>query len=179
MLQKSNTLQVLTPFFIEPNKEHYLLDISRTIKLAHTSVKNNLIKLIKEGLIKEEIIKKGKRKFPVYKAIADNKDFKRQKILNNIKSLYDSGIIDFLEKTLAPKAIVLFGSYRRGEDFEESDIDLFIEGIEEKVNLEHFEKILKRKIQLHFKKEFNEYPKELKNNIINGIVLYGFLEGYK
>ena len=179
MLQKSNTLQVLKPFFIEPNKEHYLIDISRNIRLAHTSVKTNLIKLVKEGLIQEKILKKGRRRFPVYNAITNNKEFKRQKILNNIKSLYDSGFVDFLEDKLAPRAIVLFGSYRRGEDTEDSDIDIFIEGIEEEINLTVLEKEFKRKIQLHFKKDFTEYSKELKNNIINGIVLQGFLEGYK
>ena len=78
-----------------------------------------------------------------------------------------------------PKTIVLFGSYRRGEDVEESDIDIFLECKKENVNVERFEKKLGRKIQLHFQENFNAYPKELKNNIINGIVLSGFLEGYK
>ena len=42
-----------------------------------------------------------------------------------------------------------------------------------------FEKKLGRKIELHFNDTFNSYSKELKNNIINGMVLGGFLEGYK
>ena len=33
--------------------------------------------------------------------------------------------------------------------------------------------------ELHFNDNFNSYSKELKNNIINGIVISGFLEGYK
>lgn len=45
-------------------------------------------------------------------------------------------------------------------------------------DLKHFEKKLKRKIELHFKENFTMHPTALKNNIINGIVLYGFLEGY-
>ena len=80
---------------------------------------------------------------------------------------------------MAPKSIVLFGSYQRGEDIENSDIDLFIESKKEKLDINIFEKKLKRKIELHFKEDFTSYPKELKNNIINGIVLSGFLEGYK
>lgn len=179
MLQKCSELVVLEVFFLEPYKEHYLMDISRNAKIAHTSVKKNLIKLMKEGLIKQETQRKGKRNFPMYKVNSENKQFRKYKMLYNLTSLLESGLIDFLEEKIAPKAIVLFGSYRRGEDLESSDIDLFIEGIEEDVDLSSFEKKLKRKIQLHFKKEFNSYSKELKNNIINGVVLQGFLEGYK
>lgn len=179
MLQKCSEFVVLEVFFVEPSKEHYLMDISRNIKIAHTSVKRNLTKLVKEGLIMREIQRKGKRNFPVYKANAENKQFRKHKMIYNLNSLMESGLIEFLEEKIAPKATVLFGSYRRGEDTERSDIDLFIEGIEEDVGLSYFEKKLKRKIQLHFKKEFNSFSKELKNNIINGIVLQGFLEGYK
>lgn len=179
MLQKSSRMVVLEVFFAEPSEEHYLMDISRNIKIAHTSVKQNLVKLMKEGLIKQEIQRKGRRKFPVYKSNREDRYFRRYKMIYNLTSLLESGLIDFLEEKIAPKAIVLFGSYRRGEDIESSDIDLFIEGIEESVDLSSFEKKLKRKIQLHFKKEFNSYSKELKNNIINGVVLQGFLEGYK
>ena len=88
-------------------------------------------------------------------------------------------MIEFIEEKLMPKSIVLFGSYRRGEDTESSDIDLFVECKEESINLKPFEKVLGRKIEIHFKEDFMSYPKELKNNIINGIVLNGFLDGYK
>ena len=78
-----------------------------------------------------------------------------------------------------PKCIVLFGSFQKGEDIEQSDIDLFIESPKLKIDLKKFEKKMKRKIELHFKENFSKYPKELKNNIINGTVLFGFLEGFK
>lgn len=179
MLQKSSMWAVLEIFFREPTKEHYLMEMSKNTGIAHTSIKPNLLKLVKSGFIKQVIQKKGKRKFPVYRAIADSRGFRKYKRLYNLTALLESGLIDFLEEKIAPKAIVVFGSYMRGEDLEDSDIDLFIEGIEEKVDLSFFEKKLKRRIQLHFKKEFGSYPKELKNNIINGLVLHGFLEGYK
>ena len=76
-----------------------------------------------------------------------------------------------------PKSIILFGSYSKGEDTETSDIDLFVECKSEELNLKIFEKRLERKIELHFKERFTLYPKELKNNIINGIVLHGFFRG--
>ena len=81
-----------------------------------------------------------------------------------------------MKNSFMPNVIVLFGSYRKGEDTEESDIDLFLECPGEEISLGRFEKKLKRKVQLHFKTNFNDYPKELKNNISNGIVLDGYLE---
>jgi predicted nucleotidyltransferase len=179
MLQKSNTLRILEPFFQEPTKRQYLLEISRKIKLAHTSVKKNLIQLVKEGLITEIIEKKGKRKFPIYLANINNPGFREKKKQYNLQKITESGLIEHIEEKLTPKSIVLFGSYQRGEDSEDSDIDLFIECKEEKIDLELYEKKLKRKIQLHFNEKFISYPAELKNNIINGTILKGFLEAYK
>tara|TARA_Y100000310_G_C20296923_1_gene629867 strand:- start:200 stop:667 length:468 start_codon:yes stop_codon:yes gene_type:complete len=155
------------------------MDISRNTKLAHTSTKKNLKELIKLELITKSIEKKGKRKFPIYKANIDNKLFKEYKMTYNLSTLLESDIISFIEKKLLPKSIVIFGSYQKGEDTEDSDIDIFIECDKEELILDKFEKKLNRKIQLHFKDNFTSYPKELKNNIINGFVVNGFLEGYK
>lgn len=171
--------RTLEPFFIKPSKGHYLADISRQIKLAHTSVKKNLEKLSKFGMIAESTEKKGKRAFPIYRANANTKLFRTYKMIYNISSILESGLVDFIAQKLMPKSIVLFGSYRRGEDTESSDIDLFAECNKEELNLKAFEKKLGRKIGLHFNENFTSYSKELKNNIINGIVLEGFLEGYK
>ncbi len=166
-------------FFLNPTKEHYLMDVSRNIGIAHTSVKKNLDRLIKLGLITETVEKKGGRKFPLYKASSDNEFFKKYKRIYNITSILESNVIMYIEEKLMPKSIVIFGSYARGEDIESSDIDLFVECKKEELDLEKFEKRLSRKIELHFNDKFTLYPKELKNNIINGIVLSGFLEGYK
>ncbi|MBS3127292.1 nucleotidyltransferase domain-containing protein [Candidatus Woesearchaeota archaeon] len=179
MLQKSSIERTVEVFFINPTKNHYLMDISRTIGLAHTSVKKNLDKLIKIGLIVESVEKRGDRKFPFYKANLDNKLFKKYKTIYNISTILDSKIIELIEEKLMPKCIVLFGSYQRGEDVEKSDIDLFIECEKDELDVTSFEKKLGRKIELHFNDNFISYSKELKNNIINGLVLSGFLEGYR
>lgn len=179
MLQKSSVSRTMEVFFVNPTKKHYLMDISRNVKLAHTSVKKNLDKLKEAKLIIESIEKKGERKFPLYNANLDDKQFKKYKIIHNISSILESKLIEFIEEKLIPKSIVLFGSYLRGEDDEESDIDIFVECKKEELTLKPFEKKLGRKIELHFNEDFNSYPKELKNNIINGLALKGFLEGYK
>src|SRR3989344_1295264 len=179
MLQKSSMLRTAEIFFVNSTKKNYLMNISRNIGLAHTSVKKNLAELTKLGLIIESVEKKGGRKFPIYKANIENRLFKDYKMIYNLSSLLESGLIKFIEEKLMPKSIILFGSYRRGEDIENSDIDIFVECKEKKLNLDKFERKLNRNIQLHFKENFNLYPKELKNNIMNGIVVGGFLEGYK
>ena len=78
-----------------------------------------------------------------------------------------------------PKCIILFGSYSRGEDTETSDIDIFVEAKKQRIKIDKFEGVLKRKIEIHFNEDFNNYSKELKNNIINGDALYGYLEVFK
>jgi len=130
-------------------------------------------------LITELFEKKGKRKFPLYNANINDKQYKFYKKILNIVNLEKSGLIDFIKNNFMPNSIILFGSYSKGEDIDDSDIDLFIECKEEKIDIKRFEKILKRKIQLHFKNNFNSFPKELKNNIINGIILFGYLEAFK
>jgi len=179
MLQKSSMSKTSGIFFLNPTKEHYLMDISRKIRLAHTSVKKNLKELISIGLITKYIQEKGGRKFPIYKADRNNKLFKKYKLIYNITSLFESNLTEYIGDKLMPKSIVLFGSYQKGEDIEESDIDIFVECKKEELNLAKFEKKLGRKIELHFNENFTSYPKELKNNIINGIVVSGYLQGYK
>ena len=85
------------------------------------------------------------------------------------------------EKYFNP-VIILFGSYSRGEDTEESDIDLYIE-TPSKIKdacLGPFENKLKRNIQIfNYNNMNNIRGPELKNNIINGIKLNGELEIFK
>jgi predicted nucleotidyltransferase len=74
--------------------------------------------------------------------------------------------------------ILLFGSYAKGEDTESSDIDLFLIGREKQLNLKKFEEELGMTFELHIRTSFEKIPAALKNNLINGIVIQGFLKGY-
>ena len=179
MLQKCSILRVANVFFLEPTKHHYLIEISRKAGIAHTSVKKYLDELQESSIIIRNIEKRASRKFPLYKANINEKTYKQYKSMANLYLIKESGLIDFLADRLMPKSIVLFGSYNNGEDTEDSDIDLFVECTGQDLNLSKYEKILNRKIQLHFRKHFRELPEELKNNIINGTVLYGYLEVFE
>ncbi len=176
MIQESSIDMVAGQFFTNPTKEMYLKQVSSNIHLAHTSVKQGLNMLKSKAIIIEVKQKKGTRTFPVYKANRDNPDFRKLKQIYNFKSIARSEVIEYIEKTATPSCVVIFGSYQRGEDIEDSDIDIFIEAKEKNINLKPFERILGRKIQLHWNPQFKAYAKELKNNIANGWIMYGYLE---
>jgi predicted nucleotidyltransferase len=178
MLERCSIFKVAEVFFDEPTKAHYLVEISKKSNIAHTSVKVHLESLKKIGIMQESSEKKGKRNFPIYKADIESEEYRFYKRIDNLEKLRKSGLSGFLKDKFMPNAIVLFGSYEKGEDTEESDIDLFLGCEKKEVELARFEKMLHRKIQLHFKAKFKEYPKELKNNIINGIVIEGYLEAF-
>ena len=99
------------------------------------------------------------------------------KRVNNLKQIYETGLKDFLEKEFAGATIILFGSYSRGEDIFNSDIDIAIIGRKEKnIDLKKFEDLLERKINLNFYSSFKDIHKNLKENLANGIVLTGGFE---
>jgi predicted nucleotidyltransferase len=75
-----------------------------------------------------------------------------------------------------PNVIILFGSASKGEDLQESDLDIFMECEETKLNLLKYEKIINRKINILFNPKFNNLSNELKNNIMNGIILKGYIK---
>jgi len=76
----------------------------------------------------------------------------------------------------------LFGSFRKGEDLSNSDIDIAIESedcedykIVALRELSAQEKEINRKIQIHLFNR-NSIDNGVFNNIANGILLWGFLE---
>ena len=168
MEQKCSYLKVLEVFFIEPTTVHFIKEISRKIKLAPTSTRN----YIKDLLSKNLIAKKKAKPFDGFIANRENEDFIFYKRVYNLYSLKE--LTAFLVSTLWPKLIVVFGSYARGEDVEGSDIDiLMISKVRKKINLEKFEKKLKRKINLLIIDKLEKLDKNIIKKIYNGTVLYG------
>ena len=97
--------------------------------------------------------------------------------MENLKNLYTSGLSDYLEKELAGSTVILFGSYSKGEDTNTSDIDIaVIERKDKMLELEKYEKILNRKINVNFYDSWKKIHENLKNNILNGIILHGGVE---
>src|SRR3989344_2929560 len=165
MIQNYITYRILRVFFDSPTKGFQLREISRLLKLGLPTVGNNVKLLEKLGFLKKEKVGVYGRYFA-----SGSEIYKLYKRNDALIRLHESGLIDFLAGKFVPDAIILFGSASRGEDIESSDIDLFLVAKERDVDLEKFEKILKRKINLHFSEKVQKIPKELLNNLINGIV---------
>ena len=173
MEHKCSQDKVFKIFVESPLKIHYIKEISRKISLAPTSVKNHLQNLERKKLIFRT---KGERFFG-FLANRDNQDFLFYKKIANIINIKESGLLDFLINSIYPQAIVLYGSYFRGEDVESSDIDLLILTKNKKqIDVEKFEKILKRNIHIIVKKDLKKLPKSLCEEIINVLVLYGMFK---
>ncbi len=135
------------------------------------SVRNH-IKILENG----KFIRKEKRGVYYSYISSMNEKFKFYKRNDILLKLYESGLIKFLEDSFVPDSIVLFGSASRGEDVEHGDIDLLVVAKERNLDLRKFEIEIKRKINLHFEEKISDIPKELLNNVINGIVIHGYLE---
>ena len=164
ILQKCSLWKVAEVFFLEPTKVHFIKEISRKIKLAHTSVKKHLLMLIELGFIEKS---RGEL-FEGYKARRENPEFIFYKKISNLILLKESGLIDKLKEKY-PQAMIVFGSYNKGEDIETSDIDIFIDSKPLKINLEKYEKYLSRNIHLIFMREEGS----LKESIKQGTILFG------
>ena len=171
MAEKSNREKILSLFLESPTKQFQIREACRISGISLPSARNYLISLEKEGLVR----KLPGNVFPYFIANRENRRFRALKANHWRLRLEESGILSALNR-LYPDCIVLFGSCARGEDTEKSDIDLFVQAGEMDFKLAGFEKQLKRKISLFFEPHPEKLPNELKNNLVNGIVLDGRLK---
>jgi predicted nucleotidyltransferase len=166
---------ILRLFFIKAGKSLNARDIARALKVSQPAVAKALPFLEKSGFLK---IKKDKESGRwVIELKIDSQEVIWLKRSDNLKQVYESGFVKFLYDTFPGATIILFGSYAFGEDTVNSDIDLAIIGLKEKnINLKTFEEILGREIFIHYYNSFKVIDKDLKDNILNGIVLKGAIE---
>jgi len=177
MVRKDIKDKIKKYFFLNPTTKLRVRQIERVVKVPLPSV----IRYTKE-LNEEKILKSSEiANITPYSADRTSKKFLLEKKLFNIQQLFSSGLIKFLIEKLSNPTIIVFGSYSRGEDIEKSDIDIYIETpSKKKINVEKFEKLLQRKIQVFIYNNIQDIEnKELANNIVNGITLNGFVEVFK
>jgi len=170
--------RIMEFIFKYPDKEFSLSELAKQACVRKSNIGAILKELYDAGFI--EITKLAN----LWRIKANQRSWTyiRSKIVYNLNFVYQSGLIEFLiEHFKNPKSIILFGGFRKGEDISSSDLDLAVEnedkeyrsiGLRELVELEE---AIGRKIQIHL---FNQktIDKHVFNNIINGIVLWGFLE---
>ena len=163
-----SSIAVMEVFFKEPTKIHFIKEISRKIKLAPTSIRKYLSTFLKEDII-------NVKKAHPFNGLVSNRDndafifYKRAYNLYSLKELRE-----LIINSIHPQAIVLFGSYSRGEDIETSDIDiLIISKVKKDISVSNMERKMERKINIMVINDLKELDKVIQKKINNGIVLYG------
>jgi len=166
----NTTWKVLIPIFKYPTLGLSIRRIAKLSNVSHTVVMKIVRELGEEGIV---IVDRRDNVYYV-RGNFENKRFIELKRMFNVLSL--KPLVEFLVEKYSPEVIILFGSYSYGMDTERSDIDLYVGYKELEVEgLETFEGELNRRIQI-FTGDLSKYPKELVENIINGIKLYGWIK---
>lgn len=156
-----------------------LRGIAKALKVTPTAVSKALAELEKEKLVKV-----SKSKTMNLTSIGFNRDSKEaveMKRVENLKMIYEFGLSGYLFEEFPGCAIILFGSYSRGEDMwtegNRSDIDIAIVGTKGRnIDLAKFDKMLERHISINYYESWAGIHRYLKNNILNGILLSGSVE---
>src|SRR3989344_2404847 len=120
MIGKNSNFIVLEAFFDNPTREFHARELSRKTGLSIFSVLGAIKALSRNGFVLAH--KKGNMK--IVKA-TNSTGFIRAKRIRNLEKIYECGLVDYINGAYNnPEAIILFGSYSRGDDVENSDIEI-------------------------------------------------------
>ena len=176
-------VKVMHWFFSYPLMPISLSELAKEIEISKKTANKIVLALIEEGFLIKEEIGKAWRIHCNQKHWYNSTNKISYNLLLVYNLLYRSRLIEKIYKeTGSPRAIILFGSYRKGDDTEKSDIDLAVEVIGNNdmqiIDLGTVEQLGYRKnvrINLHVFSR-NKINLNLFSNISNGIVIEGFME---
>ncbi|MBI4441669.1 nucleotidyltransferase domain-containing protein [Candidatus Woesearchaeota archaeon] len=169
-------------FFSFPAIPIGLNDLSSALDISKTTTKKIIASLEKEGFVTKNIYGKTwiitcnkNHHFNFTKKIAFN--------LAMVFEAYESGLRDQILPLVGnAQAVILFGSYRKGDDTEKSDIDIAVEvtgnadlRIIQLGRISQFGYRMDVPVNVHIFSR-DRIDINLFSNIANGIVLEGFLE---
>jgi len=174
--------KVLYWFFSFPDIETGLNNLASDLNISKTTAKKIINNLVKEGFLNKKIYGKTWRITCNINHIYNS----TTKISFNLAMVYHAYYGRMKDQILKivgnSKSIVLFGSYRKGDDNDKSDIDIAVEvtgnedvRIVELCAISRFGFRNNVKVNLHIFSR-NKVDLNLFSNIANGIVLEGFLE---
>ena len=173
-----STFKAAELIFNNPNKTFHIRMIERETGLSTTAIKESVKKLHKFNIITIE-------KTPLTTNIKANLESEAYRFYKQVFNLYRLNRYNFIHNLVTyfnnPEAVVLFGSFAKGEDIEESDVDILVLSSSKTPQVLNkliagFEKELNRKINIHVLPSLNKSSKEFKNALANGIVLHGYLK---
>ena len=167
--------EILRLLFVKLGDVMTMRKIAQLLSVSPPAVAKALPSLAEKEYVKLTQDKETKRW-----SVELNRDSPRAvqlKRVDNLKQLYESGLADMLIREFAGGTIILFGSFSRGEDTLSSDIDIAVIGRKEKdMDLEKFNLLIERTINVQFYYSFEKIHKHLRENLCNGIVLAGGVE---
>ena len=170
MLSLVNTRseEVLKFFCKRPTAEYSVTEVAEALDASKPSISQQFDKLEQKNILKVE--KKRNNKLASF-----NRDENLQlKQLVNLNELMNSPILEKITQDyIHPEAVILFGSFAKGEDTEKSDIDIAV--ITTDTIETSYEKIMDRKISITELKSA-KIPENMKETLANGINLQGYLE---
>ncbi len=171
--------KVIYWFFAYPQKEVSLNDLTRLVNISKTTANKTVLQLAHEKFLKIDSVGNVWR-------ISCNQQHPfctTRKIPYNLGLIYESGVIGEILKIVPnARSIILFGSYRKGDDIGSSDVDIAVEVLGDRdVNLSNLRTILQLGYRKNVKVNILKFSRakidlNLFANIANGIVIYGFFE---
>ncbi len=165
--------RIMRLLFVKAGSTLNMNGMATILKVSQPALLKAVPYLKKEGLVKA--IQDNSSRWSV-ELNKEDKKVMGLKRADNLKQLYEIGLVKYIYDTFPGATVILFGSYAHGEDTIKSDIDLAVIGSPKKEIDSKFEKILERQIIVNYYKSFNNIDKYLLNNILNGITLKGAVE---
>ena len=161
----------LKPFFEDCYREIGVREYSREMGVSPPTASKILKDFSSENLLNERI----ERGYLLFKINRDSF------ILQRLSEIYWTEklgrLVEYINLELYNPTIVLFGSLSKLEVTDSSDIDLAIfSTLNKEIDLQKYERLLKRKVQIFHFNSLEEVNKELINNILNGNILSGRIE---
>lgn len=161
----------LMPFFEDCYREISVREYSRMTGMSAPTASIWLKMYESEGLLK----RREDKGYLLFRADRESG------ILRDLSRIYWKlkvrKAIETIQNNMHNPTIILFGSLSKLEAKPDSDVDIaVISKTAKKINLDSYEKQIRRTLQAFYFKSFGEINKELKSNILNGYVLAGAIE---
>jgi len=176
LYQKIKQLRVLRFFLEHPYDSYYLRELARLLKMDPMTVKRAL-----DLFVADEILTRTKEKNQIlYKINIEKPVVRHLKVAYNLSWLERKKVPELIKNHMnTVTSIILFGSYAKGENDEESDIDILVISLSKDAPSAELTRLLKRDVNI-VSFTPGEWSEQAKTNrafyldvILDGVVLFG------
>ena len=164
MMSKENL--VLERFYNYPTKHWHFNELA--VDIAESKLDRWLKRFQKQKII---IRVKKTGSMPFYISNHQNPEYQNRKRIFGLSMLHESGLLNHLSLSKA-RNVVLFGSLTRWDWYSESDIDIFVFGNSDDIEIRQYETKLNREIHLFEAKNLQDL------RMIGGALLKSIISGY-